>query len=236
MSNPNIAYRIFPLGDFAVTIDFGNVIDEMINEEIVARFNQLQGDPIPGMVELVPAYSSLTVYYDVGILNKKIKNTATVFDWIKNKLEEKLHQSIYHKMVNEKIIRIPVCYEESFSPDIKFIAAANKISVEEIIQVHVAKQYKVYMLGFLPGFPYLGEVDQRIAIPRKVQPQNVAAGSVGIAGRQTGIYPFASPGGWQIIGRTPIKLFDAAKENPSLLRAGDAVQFYSITTDEFKNY
>lgn len=236
MQPSNTSYRIFPLGDSAVTIDFGNVIDEMTNKEVVARLNQLQSEPFFGMTEVVPAYSSLTVYYNVVAINKKVTNSDSAFDWVKKQLIEKLNQLTEYTASVEKLIKIPVCYDDEFSPDLKYISSANKISVEEIIKIHKAKRYKVFMLGFLPGFPYLGEVDGRIAISRKAQPQNVAAGSVGIAGKQTGIYPLASPGGWQIIGRTPEKLFDTAKENPVLLKAGDTVEFYSITKDEFKNY
>ena len=114
------------------------------------------------------------------------------------------------------------------------LASTKNILVDEVIQIHVSKKYKVYMLGFLPGFPYMGAVDEQIAMPRKATPVNIKEGSVGIAGKQTGIYPLASPGGWQIIGRTPLSLFDTTREEPTLLRAGDIVQFYSISKNEFE--
>jgi inhibitor of KinA len=114
------------------------------------------------------------------------------------------------------------------------VAAANDISPEEVIALHTSKTYRVFMLGFLPGFAYMGQVDEKIAMPRKPQPVNIAAGSVGIAGRQTGIYPLDSPGGWQIIGKTPLKLFDAEREDPVLLQAGDHVQFFSISKNDFR--
>jgi inhibitor of KinA len=236
MNNPAIPYRIFPLGDSAITIDFGNTINEAINKEVMARFNQLQEKTIPGLIEMIPAYSSLTIYYDVLTLKKKINNDTTVFEWMKEQLEEKLKMPAQENIIAERIIRIPVCYEDEFSPDLPQLAAAKNITVDEVIQIHTSSSYKVYMLGFLPGFAYMGEVDEKIVMPRKSQPQNVVAGSVGIAGKQTGIYPLASPGGWQIIGRTPLKLFDAGREETVLLKAGDTVQFYSISQNEFTNY
>lgn len=234
MNYAMLPYRIFPLGDTAITIDFGNCIDETINKEVIARFSQFQQQPLPGMIEAVPAYSSLTIYYDVIALRKKVVPGQTVFDWMKAQLEEKLQQSLEYNNTKVRQIKIPVCYEEEFTLDIKHLSAEKNISAEEIIKIHTSKSYKVYMLGFLPGFAYMGEVDGKIAMPRKPQPVNIVAGSVGIAGKQTGIYPLASPGGWQIIGRTPVKLFDATKEESTLLRAGDMVQFYSITKNEFE--
>jgi inhibitor of KinA len=237
MNNPSIPYRIFPLGDSAITIEFSNTINESINKEVMARFNQLQKKPLPGTIEMIPAYSSLTIYYDVLALNKKINNnTTTVFEWMKEQLEENLNMPAQENIASERLVRVPVCYEGEFSPDILELAAAKNISVDEVIEIHTSATYKVYMLGFLPGFAYMGEVDEKIVMARKLQPQNVAAGSVGIAGKQTGIYPLASPGGWQIIGRTPLKLFDAGREEAVLLKAGDTVQFYSISRNEFTNY
>ena len=234
MNNQGLPYRIFSLGDAAATIDFGNCIDESVNREVIARFNQLQQHPLPGMIEAVPAYSSLTVYYDLVMLRKKVSPHQTVFDWMKQQVEERLLQPVQQNQITESLIKIPVCYDEEFAMDIQQLAAAKNISVDEVIQIHIVKQYKVYMLGFLPGFPYMGEVDEKIAMPRKPQPVNISEGSVGIAGKQTGIYPMASPGGWQIIGRTPLKLFDAGREEPTLLKTGDRVQFYSISKNEFE--
>jgi inhibitor of KinA len=235
MSRP-LPYRIFPLGDAAITIDFGNCIDEAINQEVIARFYDFSQEPFPGMIEAVPAYSSLTIYYDPLLLKKKMPTGYLIADWIKETIEQRLTQPVIKKTTHERLVRIPVCYEKEFAPDIVHLATAKNISVEELVRVHTGRQYKVYMLGFLPGFPYMGEVDPAIAMPRKPQPVNVAAGSVGIAGKQTGIYPLASPGGWQIIGRTPLKLFVSEGEGSTLLQTGDTVEFYSIRRDEFENY
>ena len=147
-----------------------------------------------------------------------------------------MSEEIIQETTQQRKISIPVCYSRAFAPDIEFIASEKNISIEKIIQLHTSKSYTVYMIGFLPGFSYMGEVAEAIAIPRKIQPVSVAAGSVGIAGKQTGIYPLESPGGWQIIGRTPLKIFDKGKSDPVLLQPGDEIQFYSISEDEFKNY
>jgi len=234
MHSSIIRYRIFPLGDSAITIDFGNCIDETLNKEVIRRFNQLQQQPFPGMIEAVPAYSSLTIHYDMVALRKKGTDGLTIFQWVEQQLLERLEQPVEHSATKERYMKISVCYKKEFAPDIEQLAAIKNISVEEVIQFHTSKTYKVYMLGFLPGFTYMGEVDEKIAIPRKPQPVNIVAGSVGIAGKQTGIYPLASPGGWQIIGRTPLKLFDAKRDEPTLLRVGDLVQFYPVTKKEFE--
>jgi inhibitor of KinA len=160
----------------------------------------------------------------------------SVFEFMSEQLIERLKQPLNEDDELSRVVTIPVCYEKEFAPDIEYLAKEKNIPVEEVIRIHISKQYRIYMLGFLPGFPYMGEVDDRIVVPRKPQPVTVAAGSVGIAGKQTGIYPLVSPGGWQIIGRTPLKIFDAEKEAPTLLRAGDTVQFISISKDEFESY
>lgn len=228
-------YKIFPLGDVGLIIDFGNVIDESINKLVHAVFEELLNDPIPGIIETVPAYSSLTIYYNVLSIRKKISGGETAFEWISEKVKKYLSKERIQVDENGALLRIPVCYENEYGPDLNFVALQNKISVEEIIHLHISTTYRVYMLGFLPGFAYMGMVDEKIAVPRKQFPAPVEAGSIGIAGRQTGIYPLNSPGGWQIIGRTPLKLFDKEKNDPTLFKTGDNVQFYSITKDEFEN-
>ena len=233
MNFPLLPYHIFAVGDSTITLDFGNFIDESINKQVIARYRQLQQDPLYGMIEAVPAYSSITIHYDVVTIRKLIPADKTVFESLKQQLEERLQQPIQENQLNEGLVKIPVCYEDELAMDIQTLAAVKNISVDEVIHIHTSAIYKVYMLGFLPGFPYMGQVDDRIATPRKLQPQTVEAGSVGIAGKQTGIYPLTSPGGWQIIGRTPLKLFDVLQDEPTLLKAGDSVQFYSITKKEF---
>jgi inhibitor of KinA len=233
------------LGDSALTIDFGNVIDLSINEKVISLFHHLSNRPLTGMKEAVPAYSSLTIHYDFFEVNKHKEPDQTAFDWIKQQAGEMITEGFEIKISAENNIRIPVCYADEFAIDIKTIAEGNGISADEIINLHTSTTYKVFMLGFLPGFAYMGEVDEKISHARKPQPQMLKAGSVGVAGRQTGIYPLDSPGGWQIIGRTPLKLFEtSSKPSPKerayeatgcLLQAGDSVQFYTITKDEFED-
>ena len=230
---PNIAsYHIFPLGDTALTIDYGNIIDEQVNKEVIARARQLKQN-LSNIIEIVPAYSSLTIYFDLVKLKKQAPKDKLVYDHLKETVEKILQHLLQLNENQERLIKIPVCYETEFAIDIQAVAASNNITVEEVVAFHLSKPYRVYMLGFLPGFSYMGEVDEKIATPRKPHPQPVARGSVGIAGKQTGIYPTASPGGWQIIGRTPLILFNCGASELALLRAGDMVRFFSITKNDF---
>jgi inhibitor of KinA len=229
------SYKISSLGETALIIDFGNTIDESINKLVHSLFYQLQHDPIPGMIEAVPGYSSLTIYYDILFIRSILNKQTTAFEWISESLKKIIPKEDIETGDPQILIKVPVCYEIEYAPDLGFIASQNKISHEEVIYLHTAATYHIYMLGFLPGFAYMGMVDEKISSSRKQKPVFVEAGSIGIAGKQTGIYPFRSQGGWQIIGRTPLKLFDKEKINPVLFKAGDKVQFYSITKDEFED-
>jgi len=229
------SYKISSLGDNALIIDFGNIIDESINKAVHSLFYQLQNDPIPGMIEAVPAYSSLTIYYNIIFIRNKLNKQITAFEWISEGLKKYVSKENIETGDPQLLIKIPVCYENGYAPDLGFIASQNNISTEEVIYLHTSTTYHVYMLGFLPGFAYMGMVDEKISSSRKQKPVFVEAGSIGIAGKQTGIYPFRSQGGWQIIGRTPLKLFDKEKINPVLFKPGDKIQFYSITKNEFED-
>ena len=229
------SYKISSLGETALIIDFGNTIDESINKMVHSLFYQLQNDPIPGMIEAVPGYSSLTIYYDILFIRNTLNKQTTAFEWVSESLKKFIPKENIETGDPQILIKVPVCYEIEFAPDLGFIASQNKISTEEVIYLHTSTTYHIYMLGFLPGFAYMGMVDEKISSPRKPKPVFVEAGSIGIAGKQTGIYPFRSQGGWQIIGRTPLKLFDKEKINPVLFKPGDKVQFYSITKDELED-
>ena len=230
-------FSISPLGDSALIIQYGNVIDEGINKKILSLFHTIKHLSLPAVKDVVPAFSSLVIHYDVTKARGNGPAEITAYEFIKEAISEIIRRNTDVSTAPGNMIRIPVCYAQKFAPDIDLISQEKKLPVDEIIHLHTARKYRVYMIGFLPGFPYMGEVDDRISIPRKVQPRTkVAAGSVGIAGMQTGIYPFDSPGGWQIIGSTPVQLFNAEKANPVLLQPGDEVTFYSITEDEFANY
>ncbi len=229
---------ILPLGDTALIISWGNVIDESINKKVLNLFQKLKSLSLKGVIDIVPAYCSLTIHYDIFTLRQTIENNKSVFENIRNEvkkiIEEDTDEAFLH---TERKIKIPVCYSKKYALDLHEIAQQKKLSIEEIIRLHTAKKYRVNMIGFLPGFAYMGEVDEKIAMPRKPEPRMlVEQGCVGIADKQTGIYPLDSPGGWQIIGKTPVKLFYKEKEDPVFFKPGDEVEFYSISEDEYSNY
>ncbi len=221
--------KIFPLGDAALTVSFGNEISLELNKKVLNLAAHFQTNRFDGFVELVPAYASLTIFYDVLIVRKNFPEFATAFDAVKNLAESALRALKESAQEKSRLIKIPVSFSKEHAPDLDFVAAENNLSPEKVIEIFLAETYRVYMLGFLPGFAYMGETDKRIAAPRKQTPRaEVAKGSVGIAGRQTGIYSLASPGGWQIIGRTNVELFTPdAPDAPTFLRAGDRVKFYA---------
>jgi len=230
-------YTIFPLGDSAMTIDFGNSIDEGINRKVLGLFHTLKDNRLPGIIELVPAYSSLTIYYDVLQLKKNHPERKTAYDALSGIITKRLEEPIAEATLSTETIKVPVCYDAEFAMDMGELTKTKNISADDVIRIHTSKEYTVYMLGFLPGFTYMAKVDDKIAVPRKINPRiNVEAGSVGIAGYQTGIYPLPSPGGWQIIGRTPLRLFNSDSDSFTLLKPGNKVQFYSISKDEFNSY
>jgi inhibitor of KinA len=226
-------WRIFPVGDSAITIELGDRIDPVLNQEVIARFRHLQQFPLKGMIEAIPAYAAITIFYDLFAASKFSNGKMGACDFMKQQASAFMEQNIENVRESQRTIDIPVCYDDPFSIDKIFMEQHTGLSMEEIVRIHCAGTYRVYMIGFLPGFAYMGSVDEKIAAARKPKPLEVPAGSVGIAGRQTGIYPLDSPGGWQIIGRTACKLFDPDRSSPVLLNAGDLVKFYSITKEEF---
>ncbi len=236
MNDLKTRYRIFPVGDSALAVDYDPPVDESLHRDILDRFYYLQQHPLPGMQEVSPAYCSLTIYYDVMATRKLSPGHLTAFEFLKEQVEHFLQVPVPANQSNSKTIQIPVCYDPALAMDLYKVADAKRMTPEKIIELHTSRTYTVYMLGFLPGFAYLGETDEALALPRKPAPENVEAGSVGIAARQTGVYPLASPGGWHIIGRTYTQLFDKDNKDPVLLKAGDQVQFYSISRDEFENH
>ena len=186
-----------------------------------------------GFVETVPAYASLAVFYDMETVKKNYPANNIVFDFVRMFAEQLLATiNDLPPVLLQEIITIPVYYN---GVDLSLIAKEHQLTEEEVIDIHTSKTYRVFMIGFLPGFTYMGSVDERIATPRKSSPRiKVPAGSVGIAGFQTGIYPLESPGGWQLLGQTPVKIFDKEKSSPCLLKAGDSVQFISISKSTFE--
>ena len=227
------APRIFPLADRGLCIDWGNRIDPALNARVQALFVRLQHARLPGVLDLAPAYSSLGILFDAARLLRE-RPGESPFETIKKRVEQLLQEPLDLPARESKILEIPVCYAPAFAPDLHALALQKGLSPQEVVQLHSGREYRVYLIGFLPGFPYLGSVDARIAAPRREQPRpRVAAGSVGIAGEQTGVYPLESPGGWNLVGRTPLRLFDPARPGPVLLRPGDRVRFFSISTRAF---
>jgi KipI family sensor histidine kinase inhibitor len=220
--------RFFLMGDRGLLLEFGNEISPEVNEKVRRMALAIQREVIEGIVETVPTYRSLLIIYNSLIipiedLKKRLKQ-----------VEEGLQQTPFPE---PKLTRIPVVYGEVYGPDLDYVAQYHQISSGEIIRLHCSKSYLIYMIGFMPGYPYMGELPDALITPRLKTPRlSVPAGSVAIAQKQTGIYSIESPGGWQIIGRTPVKLFDPKKEPPALLRMGDFVQFYPIKKKEFEEW
>ena len=217
---------ISPVGDCAISIDFGQVIDPKINRQIRQVIEQIKVLQLDGIIELVPTYCALLVQYDAMVYS---------YSDICRILEPTLQESVTDS-ANElvTIVEIPTVYGGEFGPDLGFVASHNHLSEAEVVSIHSGTDYLVYMLGFIPGFTYLGGMDPRIATPRLSSPRTlIPAGSVGIAGEQTGTYPSDSPGGWQIIGRTPVTMYDMSKKQAALLQAGDYVRYVSIDENEF---
>lgn len=227
-TNHPAPFEFKPLGEAAVLLDFGNVIDLTINRQVHDRCRYIDSHPFPGFIETVPAYASLAVFYD-PVKASAAAQGKPAYQWVCEQLTVAGPLPTSGSRGNH--IRIPVLYD---GPDLNTLAESRGLTVEEVVKLHSSVTYDAFMVGFLPGFAYLGEVDERIAVPRKASPRkSVPAGSVGIAGKQTGIYPMNSPGGWQLIGRTPLKMFDPQRPQPCLVQAGDRVQFEPITEQQF---
>ena len=217
---------ISPVGDCAISIDFGQVIDPKINRHIRQTIERIQELKLDGITELVPTYCALLIQYDAMLYS---------YSDICNLMEPLLEPSATDD-ANERVIviEIPTVYGGEFGPDLGFVASHNNLSEDEVVSIHSGTDYLVYMLGFIPGFTYLGGMDPRIATPRLSSPRTlIPAGSVGIAGEQTGTYPSDSPGGWQIIGRTPVTMYDMSKEQAALMSAGDYVRYVPIDEAEY---
>ncbi|MFB3905437.1 MAG: 5-oxoprolinase subunit PxpB [Acidobacteriota bacterium] len=214
-------------GDQGLVVEFGSRIDPDINAKVQSLHRSLARHPIPGVIETVPTFRSLLVWYDPLLIG---------FDELVGRIQT-IKSTPPEVWRAKPPLIIPTVYGGEFGPDIDFVARHNRISVDEVIALHVSASYVVYMIGFTPGFPYLGGLPKTLATPRLHVPRTlVPAGSVGIAGEQTGVYPVESPGGWRLIGRTPLKLYDPAREDPVLLEPGDLVRFHRIDEAEFREW
>ena len=209
--------RLTALGDSAVLLQLGEEIDPTINGRVHALASLIETSSVTGIVETVPAYATLLVHYDPLVLS---------FSQIKNHLREILNQVEETSNRIPRLIEVPVQYGGEYGIDLEFVASHRHLSVEDVIRIHSEKTYTVYMMGFTPGYPYMGKLDDALIMPRLETPRtHVPAGTVAIAGSQTGIYSIESPGGWNLIGWTPLKLFDPESESPFLFAPGDEVRF-----------
>ncbi|MGZ0879119.1 5-oxoprolinase subunit PxpB [Priestia megaterium] len=231
---------ISPLGDSALVITFGDSIQYDIHKQIKTYKDSIELNPFPGFVECVPAFTNLTIFYNplevvAAVEKKQKKEFVSPFEVVSSIIQSKLENEQTEKELNHRTISIPVCYGGEYGPDLEYVARLHNLTPEEVISIHSEGEYLAYMIGFAPGFPFLGGLSEKIATPRRPSPRtSIPAGSVGIAGMQTGVYPISTPGGWQLIGQTPIKLFLPEQNPPSLLQAGDIVKFKPISKEEYQ--
>jgi inhibitor of KinA len=217
--------RLVTMGDSALRVELGDRIDPIVNARVIALAQAIQSAGLAGVVDVVPTYRSVAVYFDP---------LRTDYDALVARVTREASSAVPAASSGSAPIRVPVCYGDEYGPDLGAVAAFAGMAEADVVRLHAARTYRVYMLGFVPGFAYMGTVDARIAAPRLPIPRvRVPAGAVGIAGVQTGIYPAATPGGWQIVGRTPATPFDLDRADPCLFKPGDAVQFYAIDRAEF---
>lgn len=225
MEAPRPFPRLLPAGDSCLFVEFGDGVDLAVNGKVQALRRLLLQDPRPGIVELVPTYRSLAVYFDPFAVDAS--SLSTVLAALAGRAAEA-------PFVPGKTWRVPVCYGGECGPDLEAVSAHTGLTPAEVIERHTSRDLACLMLGFTPGFPYLGGMDPALQTPRLDRPRlSVAAGSVGIAAAQTGIYPVASPGGWRIIGRTPRVLFDPRRDPPHWINPGDLVRFFAVPRAEF---
>jgi inhibitor of KinA len=228
MSGSTSPVRFVRAGDSAIVVEFEERIDLAINARCIAVANAVRASGLPGVRDVVPAYRAVTVYFD------PLRTELTpLVEYLKRCAGAAPHDVESPARTH----RVPVCYGGEFGPDLAEVAAFGGLSEDETVARHAGRLYRVFMLGFIPGFAYLGAVDQQIAAPRRETPRaRVAAGSVGIASAQTGIYPMDTPGGWQLIGRSPMRIFDPSRDRPSLFQPGDAVHFFPISRHEWDRF
>ena len=221
--------KISPLGENALIVSFGSEISAELNEKVLNFAANVEKNTFVGFIEIVPAYDSCAIFYDVFQIYKYYGDFFSAFQTVKNYVEDLLNNLENVQNRKSELLEIPVSFDKNHALDLDFVAQTNDLTAKEVIKIFTNRTYCVFMLGFLPGFAYMGELDEKISAPRKQQPRiKVPKGSVGIAGRQTGIYSLRSPGGWQIIGKTDVELFTPNNDKPTLFQAGDSVKFISV--------
>ena len=226
-------WRIDPVGDRCLIVEFGQRVDPAINRTVHAFADRLLADPIAGVTDVVPAFTTVAVHYRPEEIGAGAAR-ALPHQRLRKRLEDILRGGFDSRAVHARTIEIPVCYGGEFGPDLDEVASACSLSPQQVIDLHGASPHMVYMLGFAPGFPYMGGLDARLAMPRRATPRvKIPAGTVAIAREQSAIYTLETPGGWNLIGRTPVALFDPKADPPSLVRPGDNVRFVPITLEAF---
>ncbi|MDQ0204673.1 5-oxoprolinase subunit PxpB [Pectinatus haikarae] len=230
------SYIIRPLGETGLIVTFGDQISPQIHKKVKNLADYIEKHSFSGFYEYVISYTSVAVFYNPFIIkNENAAKDKTAYKIVSEIIESYITAASRLPQPQPHTVEIPVCYGGDYGPDISFVADHNKLAVDEVIEIHSQNTYLVYMIGFCPGFPYLGGMDERIATPRRAEPRlSIPAGSIGIAGKQTGGYPISTPGGWQLIGRTPIDLFRPDSLTPSLLHSGDMVKFISISPEKYQ--
>ncbi|PTL36609.1 allophanate hydrolase [Candidatus Methylomirabilis limnetica] len=221
-----MSVRFLDGGESCLVVELGDAIDLALNRQVRALSLALEQARVKGVLEAVPTYRSLAIYYDPLTIDRDAlrEQVGTLYD----SLEDLGDQT-------PRVVEIPTVYGGEYGPDLEFVARHSGLSWDEVVRLHSKPLYHVYMLGFIAGFPYLGDLSERLAIPRLSTPRlKVPTGSVGIGGRQTGVYPIESPGGWRIIGRTPLRLFDPSAEAPTAILPGDKVRFVRIEPHEYE--
>ena len=226
--------KISPLGDQGLLLDWGGALDPVVHQQVQGCWQRLTAMDLPGVLDLIPAYSSLAILWDPVFLMKNYPQQLP-FELVKAWILPVLAEEMTHAAAGStRTVAIPVCFEPPYALDLAELAEQKQLSPAAFVERFCARAYQVYLLGFLPGFAYMGTVEPELASPRRAVPRAlIPAGSVGIAGAQTGIYPLDSPGGWQVIGRTPWRMFLPEEEPPVRLRVGDEVRFYAIGAEEF---
>ncbi|MEW9699739.1 5-oxoprolinase subunit PxpB [Paenibacillus sp. SI8] len=241
-----LLYDCYALGDSAIVIQLGTTIDPKVHEQVRQLADYLEENRFQGFGEIVTAYTSITIYYDGYSVFKDRLNDffldellpyEIVFAHVQTAIAQ--YENLRADLADEpsQSVEIPVCYGGMHGPDLQAVADYHGMTPEDVVGLHSSQDYPVYLIGFAPGFPYLGGMDERIATPRKSVPrQRIPIGSVGIGGSQTGIYSLETPGGWNLIGRTPIALFRPQSANPSLLKVGDRVRFVPIKEEQYEQF
>jgi inhibitor of KinA len=229
--------RFTPLGDRAVMITLGATIDEATHRLVRSASMRIDRSPPTGFVDQVPAFTSIAVHYDPLAAARGGATSKTPYARVVDELTAALEGLTAEQLPPAHVVEIPVCYGGALGPDLDDVARGHEMSVDDVVRIHTGGDYLVYMVGFMPGFAYLGGLSPKLATPRRTSPRTVVpAGTVGIGGNQTGVYPLDSPGGWNLIGKTPLAIFDIARPQPALLATGDRVRFRAITETEFRNW